>query len=77
MDSRGLFDVALVVVAGVVAYIERFGFVDPRTTLEEIIAVVTGLDVRVYLVLGGIFGICFVAYLTVYLPQKDARATNR
>jgi hypothetical protein len=77
MDSRGLFDLALVVVAGLLAYTETFGFANPRTTLEEIIAAIAGLDVRVYLVLGGIFGICFVAYLTMYLPQKDARTMQR
>jgi len=77
MDSRGLFDIALVVVAGLLAYTETFGFANPRTTLEEIAAAVAGLDVRVFLVLGGIFGVCFVAYLTMYLPQKDARTIRR
>ncbi|WP_424002433.1 hypothetical protein ACOZ4I_01805 [Haloarcula salina] len=77
MDSRGLFDVALVALAGLLAYTETFGFASPRATLEEILAIVAGLDVRVYLVLGGVFGICFVAYLTVYLPQKDARTMQR
>jgi len=77
MDSRGLFDIALIVVAGLLAYTETFGFANPRTTLEEIIAAIAGLDIRVFLVLGGIFGICFVAYLTMYLPQKDARTIQR
>ncbi|EMA28962.1 hypothetical protein ACODNH_12110 [Haloarcula sp. NS06] len=77
MDSRGLFDIALVVVAGLLAYTETFGFANPRTTLQEIIAAIAGLDIRVFLVLGGIFGICFVAYLTMYLPQKDARTIQR
>jgi len=77
MDSRGLFDIALVLVAGLLAYTETFGFANPRTTLQEIIAAIAGLDIRVFLVLGGIFGICFVAYLTMYLPQKDARTIQR
>ncbi|GGK67617.1 MULTISPECIES: hypothetical protein [Haloarcula] len=77
MDSRGLFDIALVVVAGLLAYTETFGFANPRTTLQEIIAAIAGLDIRVFLVLGGIFGICFIAYLTMYLPQKDARTIQR
>ncbi|AEM55973.1 hypothetical protein HISP_01820 [Haloarcula hispanica N601] len=77
MDSRGLFDIALVVVAGLLAYTETFGFANPRTTLQEIIAAIARLDIRVFLVLGGIFGICFVAYLTMYLPQKDARTIQR
>jgi hypothetical protein len=77
MDSRGLFDIALVAVAGLLAYTETFGFANPRTTLEEIIAAIAELDIRVFLVLGGIFGICFVAYLTMYLPQKNARTIQR
>ena len=77
MDSRDLFDLALVAVAGLLAYTETFGFANPRTTLQEIIAAIVGLDIRVFLVLGGIFGICFVAYLTIYLPQKDARTIQR
>ena len=73
MDSRELFDAVLVVVAGLVAYTETFGFADPRATIWEIAAVLADLDVRVYLVLGGLFGIFFVGYIVVYLPRRDAR----
>lgn len=76
MDSRDSFDLVLVVLAGLLAYTETFGFVDPRTTIAELVAILTGLDVRVYLVLAGIFGVVFVTYLAVYLPQKDARAVK-
>jgi hypothetical protein len=73
MDRRILFDILLVLVGGVVAYTETFGFADPRATIREILGVLADLDVRVYLVLGGLFGITFVGYLVVYLPQRDAR----
>jgi len=73
MDRRVLFDAVLVVLGGFVAYTETFGFADPRTTIREIPTVLATLDVQVYLVLSGIFGIAFVGYLVVYLPQKDAR----
>jgi len=73
MDRRVLFDVLLVLVGGLVAYTETFGFTDPRATIREILAVLATLDIRVYLVLSGLFGIVFVGYLVVYLPQKDAR----
>ena len=73
MDRRVLFDALLVVVGGLVAYTETFGFADPRATIREILAVLANLDIRVYLVLSGLFGIAFVGYLVVYLPQKDAR----
>ena len=73
MDSRELFDAVLVVVAGLVAYTETFGFADPRATIWDIVGILANLDVRVYLVLGGLFGIFFVGYIVVYLPQRDAR----
>ena len=73
MDRRVLFDVLLVLVGGLVASTETFGFTDPRATIREILAVLATLDIRVYLVLSGLFGIVFVGYLVVYLPQKDAR----
>jgi hypothetical protein len=72
MDTRELFDVVLVVVGGLVAYTETYGFTDPRATISEVLAVLAGLDVRVYLVLGGLFGMMVVGYLVVYLPKKDA-----
>jgi hypothetical protein len=72
MDSRELFDILLVVVGGLVAYTETYGFTDPRATVWQVLGVLETLDVRVYLVLGGLFGIMFVGYIVVYLPQKDA-----
>ncbi|WP_262179919.1 hypothetical protein [Haloarcula laminariae] len=76
MDRRVLFDALLVVVGGLVAYTETFGFADPRATIREILVVFLNLDVRVYLVLSGLFGIVFVGYLVVYLPQKDAQTVR-
>ncbi|WP_254272495.1 hypothetical protein [Haloarcula marina] len=76
MDRRLLFDIVLVCLAGLLAYTETFGFADPRATIEEILAILAGLDVRVYVVLAGIFGIAFVTYLVVYLPKRDARTTR-
>jgi len=76
MDSRTLFDAVLVVLAGLLAYTETFGFANPRATLTEVIAIFANLDVRVYLVVSGFFGIIFVAYLVVYLPKKDAKTVR-
>jgi len=76
MDSRTLFDAALVAIAGLLAYTETFGFANPRATLADIIAIFANMDIRVYLVVSGFFGIIFVAYLVVYLPKKDARTTR-
>ncbi|MBX0296274.1 hypothetical protein [Haloarcula nitratireducens] len=76
MDSRLSFDLVLVVLAALLSYTETFGFADPRATIYEIIGVLLGLDIRVYLVLGGMVGMSFVAYLVVYLPQKAARSAG-
>ena len=76
MDTRDRVDAALVALAAILAYTETFGLVDPRTTASELLALLTGLDVRVYLVVGGIFGIAFVTYLVLYLPQKAARTAR-
>ena len=72
MDLRKLSDALLVVVGGLAAYTETYGFTDPRGTIREILSILYALDVRVYLVMGGLFGIIFVGYLVVYLPRKDA-----
>jgi hypothetical protein len=74
MDSRVLFDAVLAVIAGLLAYTEMYGFTDPSATIWEILRRLANLDIRVYLVLGGLFGIVFVGYLAVYLPWRDARA---
>lgn len=72
MDLRKLSDALLVVVGGLAAYTETYGFTDPRATVWQVLRVLETLDVRVYLVMGGLFGIIFVGYLVVYLPRKDA-----
>ncbi len=77
MQERDLMDLVLVAVVAVLAYVETFGLADPIATVDEIVDVVATLDVRVYLVLGGVFGLVFVGYITVYLPQKDAARSAR
>jgi len=77
MDTRDLFDLVLVGLGGLLAYTETFGFADPRATLAELVAVLAGLDIRVYLVLGGLFGVVFVVYLAIYLPKRAARTVER
>ena len=70
MEPRDVFDGALVVLITVVAYWEVFGFGISRERLDAIVATVLGLDVTVYLVVAGVFGIVFVGYIALYLPQK-------
>ncbi len=76
MDSRGLFDIALVVVAGLLAYTGRrlsnIAFEGGEVPLLRLLAIVALTNV------GSIVAsVLFVAYLLpLYLPQKDARTNN-
>jgi hypothetical protein len=73
MEPRDVFDVALVVLIALVAYWEVFGFGLSRERVDAIVATVLGLDLTVYLVVAGLFGVVFVGYIAIYLPQKYGR----
>lgn len=78
MEPRDVFDGALVGLIAVVAYWEVFGFGVSRDRLDAIVATVLGLDLTVYLVVAGLFGVVFVGYIAIYLPQKyGQRAADR
>ena len=77
MQERDVLDLLLVVVLAVVTYVESFGLADPVATLDEILAILLAIDVQVYLVLGGVLGIGFVGYITIYLPKKTASQSVR
>lgn len=77
MEERDVLDALLVLLVAILTYFETFGFVDPRAIAEELIAIATSIDVRVYLVIAGIFGTAFVGYLTIYAPKKDASRYHR
>lgn len=70
MEPRDVFDGALIVLTAAVAYWEVFGFGLSRDRLDAIVATVLGLDVTVYLVVAGFFGVLFVGYIALYLPRK-------
>lgn len=73
MEPRDVFDAALVVLVTVVVYLELLGFGVSRGRLAVIVEVLLGQDLAVYLVLAGVFGIIFLGYITIYLPQKYSR----
>lgn len=78
MEPRDVFDGVLVALIAIVAYWEVFGFGLSRERLDAILATVLGLDITVYLVVAGVFGIVFVGYIAIYLPQKyGKRAGDR
>jgi len=77
MEQRDVFDLLLALAASIAAYVQIYGIEDPRPRIEEVVTVLLALDVRIYLVLAGVGGVCFVAYLVVYLPSKDATRSAR
>lgn len=77
MQERDVIDLLLVVILAILAYVESFGLADPIATLDEIVALFADVGIEIYLVLGGIFGIVFVGYLTIYLPKKEANQSVR
>jgi len=70
MDPRDVFDWALLVVIGTVLYVELFGLGFSRERLDTIVETLLGFDLTVYLVVAGVFGVLFVGYIVMYLPQK-------
>jgi len=77
MQERDVLDLLFVAVLAVLAYVESFGLADPIATVDELVAVLATIDVKVYLVIGGFMGILFLGYLTIYLPKKNAARTPR
>jgi hypothetical protein len=75
MTPRDIFDVVLAVLVSVVLYIEFYGTTGGGIagTIEEIIDAVASLDPVYYLVVGGVLGVVFVSYITIYLPQKHSQ----
>ena len=77
MQERDVIDLFLVGLLAILTYVESFGLADPVATVDEILALLAAVDVQVYLVLGGVFGVAFVGYLTVYLPKKETSRSIR
>lgn len=77
MQERDVLDLLLVAVLAIVTYVEWFGLTEPMATADDIIATLAAIDITVYLVFAGVFGILFVGYITVYLPRKDAERSIR
>lgn len=76
MQPRDIFDVVLVVMVVVALYAQFYGLTNARG-LTELIEVFQVIDPVYYLVVGGIFGVLFVSYITIYLPKKHSENPSR
>lgn len=75
MQPRDLFDVVLVVLVAVALYHQFYGLTNARglTAIQEAFQAINPVY---YLVVGGIFGILFVSYIAIYLPNKHSQDSS-
>lgn len=72
MNERDGFDIVLVVLVATALAAEFFGDSSgPTVTVETLVDTATEMDPVYYLIVGGVFGVVFVSYITLYLPQKQ------
>ena len=77
MQPRDVFDVVLLVVLGVALTLDQYDVCGALSTPGAAVEAAPSLDVAVYLVIAGIFGVAFVGYIAVYLPYKQSETTTR
>lgn len=74
MTPRDIFDLVLVVLVAVALYVQFYGTsTSGLGTVGDIVDAVRDIDPIYYLVVGGVLGVVFVSYITIYLPQKHSR----
>ncbi|MFC7071686.1 hypothetical protein ACFQJ7_09575 [Halovenus rubra] len=74
MRPRDVFDMVLVVLVSIVLYIEFYGTTTSGAgAIKEIADALVNIDPMYYLIVGGVFGVIFVSYITIYLPQKHSQ----
>lgn len=72
MHARDIFDVVLFVAVCAALYVELYGLTLSPRGLGALIDAIASIDVIYYLVVGGILGVVFVSYITIYLPNKHS-----
>jgi hypothetical protein len=77
MQPRSLFDGLLVAILGSIVYVRLVGASLARERLRTVVAVVTGFNLTVYLLAGGIVVIVAIIYMFVYLPQRQSQNAAR
>jgi len=73
MDPRDIFDVVLFVAVSIALYVELYGLTLSPRGLTAILSALRAVDVVYWLVAGGVLGVVFVSYITIYLPQKQSQ----
>jgi hypothetical protein len=72
MEPRDIFDVLLFAAVCITLYIELYGLTLTPRGLGAFLDALASIDTVYYLVAGGVFGVVFVSYLTIYLPHKHS-----
>lgn len=74
MRPRDVFDIVLVVLVSIALYVQFYGTsTGGLGTIDQIIDALLNVDPIYYLVFGGVLGVVFVSYITIYLPQKHSQ----
>lgn len=78
MTPRDIFDVVLVVLVSIALYVQFYGTTTGGAgTIRDAIDALVDVDPVFYLVIGGVLGVIFVSYITIYLPQKQSQNPSR
>ena len=78
MDARDTFDVILLVLVTIALYVEFFGTSTAGAgTIQDVVDALVNVDPIFYLIIGGVLGVVFVSYITIYLPQKHSQNASR
>jgi hypothetical protein len=78
MDARDTFDIILLVLVTIALYVEFFGTsTGGAGTIQDVVDALANVDPIFYLIIGGVLGVVFVSYITIYLPQKHSQNASR
>ena len=78
MDARDTFDVILLVLVTIALYVEFIGTSTAGAgSIRDVIETLLNVDPLFYLIIGGVLGVVFVSYITIYLPQKHSQSPSR
>jgi uncharacterized membrane protein YraQ (UPF0718 family) len=77
MQPRDIFDVLLFVATSIALYFQVYGPTLSPRGLTAILNALQSIDVVYYLVVAGVLAVCFVGYMTIYVPQKQSSKPSK